>query len=1116
MSPVLAQDVGRVSPAALPLPLPNSEPVAPKVLRASNPWNLPMTGEWKFALTHGRVKAGRFEQDPAARAGITASSSQDGHSPENAFDGTNDTRWCASDSSFPQWLQTDLCKNERVKGIKLAWENGSGGYQCRIEGKKEGGNWVTLVDAAAEPGLGDGPVKMAPTEVRYVKITVLNHAGNNWASIREFEVHLDQGGQDVVWKPLEQKVPAASESAMNAFAAVNFDDSGWGNLPVPANWEMYGYSTPTYGSVDNTVGEYRRWVEVPADWADRKIYWHFDGVLDGAEVFINGEKAGYHESGYTAWNIDLTGLVKPGQRNLFAVRVSKSVSSSDCETGDYQCMGGIYRDTSLVAVPSTHVADITVQTPLDAEYRNATLKAAVQIAGTAGESVSLTGDLCDARTLAKTGVTISGQATLAADGTAVITLSAPVTAPALWSAEKPNLYYLVMQLSRDGKLVEEVEQRFGFRQIDFTNNQVWWNGRPIKCTGTCRHDYWGDKGFALTETNWQQDVALMKAANINAVRTSHYNHAQRFLELCEEQGLYILDEIPYCWIGDQVNEPAYAPYLLQRARETLARDKNRPCVLAWSVGNENPMGTNSQAVVDLVKANDPTRPAFVSCIGRAEVKGQFWDDEHYPDPHHVDDIVKKGTPVNFTENPHIFWQPETENYDPGTHDLWSEAMLGVWSRVWNAPTILGSFIWEWQNQGIANTNNNPAPHEGFRGPDNLFQENDKGVVTAFRVPKPEWWIVKQVYSPVQVGTRLLVAADAVFTVPVTNRYSFTDLNELDCQWTVYRGTEVLQSGTQKIACAPSTSARPTFSAPAGATKLRLDFHRADGSSVVAYNLTVAGTPVPPPPAGQRAGDALQSADSADVLRVSNNLQEIVFDKHHGTIQSWRVHGKDLVNGGPILNLGEGKASGEKEFYSAKNPPVTTEAQVTALPVDADGVVRVSVTADVRTGPRGASLGTLEATYDIKPDAEVTVGWSLDWNGDDRDLWEAGLKLQLPAALTRMSWLRQAYFTDYPAGHLGEPSGTCRAGDEEFRASKRKLQWLALTDEEGKGVALLPVVGTPLTGRANTNATDGTILFASREVAGPRDFSGSWVAGHDIKARKDRPLLGAFSLRAVLP
>ena len=475
-----------------------------------------------------------------------------------------------------------------------------------------------------------------------------------------------------------------------------------------------------------------------------------------------------------------------------------------------------------------------------------------------------------------------------------------------------------------------------------------------------------------------------------------------------------------------------------------------------------------------------------------------------------------GTPENYTENPHIFWQPWAENYDPGTHDLWSEALGGVWSKVWNAPTILGSFIWEWQDQGIANTNNNPAPHQGPWGPDNLFQENDKGVVTAYRVPKPEWWIVKQVYSPVQVGTLPLSASGGTFTVPITNRYSFTDLNELACHWTAYNGTTVLKSGVQKINCAPSESVTSSFPAPAGVTKLRLEFDHADGSSVVAYNLAVEGAPVPQPPAALAAGDALTSQDNADTLRVANNLQEIVFDKHTGTIQSWRVHGKDIVVGGPILNLGEALARTQKPFYHATNPPVTDNAQVTAAPANADGTIRVSVTANVLTAPGGTALGTLTSTYDIKPDAEVTVSWSLDWTGNDMSLWEEGLKISLPASMTQMRWLRDAYFTDYPADHIGEPSGECDASNVQFRASKRSLHWLTLTDGSGNGVALLPVDGTPLIGRAHSSPEDGTTLFASREVAGPRDFSGSWVSDHDINARKNKPLAGAFILRAIAP
>jgi len=1113
-SPAMAQDVGRVSPAALPLPLPSTAPVPPDVLRSRNPWNLPMTGLWEFALTHGSIKAGEFVPGNAGRFGVTASSNEERNPPENAFDGRNETRWCASDDSVPQWLQTDLGKDRPVSGVSLAWEHAGGGYQCRIEGKKDGGKWVTLADASAAPGIGDGPVKITPAEVRLLRVTVVGHADGSWASIRECQVHLTEGGQNVVWQPLAQPQPSSPKVALDAFASPTLDDSSWDNLPVPSNWEMYGYSVPTYGSVDNTVGQYRRWVKVPASWASRNIYWHFDGALDGAEVYVNGQKAGYHESGYTAWDIDLTGLVKPGQRNLFAVRVSKSTPSDDCETGDYQCMGGIYRDTSLIAVPPTHVSDITVQTPLDSDYRNATLHVTVQVKGAPSEAVAITGRLFKAATSTPTRVQFAGHGSVGADDLATISMTAPVEAPALWSAEKPNLYYVVLQLSSSGKPIERVEQRFGFKQVDFKDNVVLWNGRPIKCTGTCRHDFWADKGFALTETNWEQDLALMKAANINSVRTSHYNHAQRFLELCEEKGIYILDEVPYCWIGDGVKEPAYAPYLLQRAAETLARDKNRPCVLAWSLGNENAMGPNSQAVMDLVRATDPTRPAFVSCTSPRDVKGQLWEDDHYPSPRQVDGIIRRGTPANFTENPHIFWQPETQDYDPGAHDLWSEALIGVWNKVWTAPTILGSFIWEWQNQGIADKNA-PPPHQGPWGPDNLRQENHKGIVTAYRVPKPEWWTVKQVYSPVQVGTRPLSPSGGTFTVPMTNCYSFTDLSELTCCWTAFKGAVILKHGVERITCPPAQSVNASFPAPAGVTKLRLEFDHAKGASVVAVNLAVEGAPVARPPAALPAGDALTIQDSADTLRVVNSLQEIAFNKHTGDIQSWRVHGKDIIVGGPILNLGEAKASGERQFYRAPNPPATAQAQVTAAAAGADGSILVSVSATVLTSENGTALGTLSSTFDIKPDAEVTVNWKLDWTADNKNLWEEGLKLSLPATMTRMNWLRDSYFTDYPAGHIGEPSGSCQAGDVQFRASKRMLRWLALTDRSGDGIVLLPVADVPLIARANSSVPGGTTLFASREVAGPRDFSGSWVADHDIRARKDHPLSGAFTLRAIV-
>ena len=1109
--PVTAQDVGRVSPASLPVPLPVAAPMPPDLLRAHNPWTLAMTGKWRFALTRGHIAADKqYQSDQSGVNGITASSNETQNPPQDAFDGATDTRWCADGDTFPQWLQADLGRTQPVADVTLAWERTTEQYRCRIEGSLDGKHWKTLADESAAPGIGDGPVPMKPAHIRFVRVTVLGTTGTGWASIRECRVNVVRGGRQVTWRPPAVKLAPAT--ARDSFALNSFDDASWDNIPVPSNWEMLGYSPPTYNSVDNTVGLYRRWVTVPAAWAGKRILWHFDGALDGAEVFVNGRKAGYHESGYTAWDIDLTGLLKPGQRNLFAVRVSKTTPSDDCETGDFQCMGGIYRENYLVAVPQTHVSDIIVRTPLAPNYRDATLATQVRVQGAPGAAVVVTGTLLGVNGQ-KTPARLAGQGKIGAGGSVSIPLSAAVKAPKLWSAEKPNLYYVVYQLAQGGKPIERVEQRFGFRQIEIKNNIVLWNGRPIKCTGTCRHDEWADKGWALTDTQWKKDLTLMKAANINAIRTSHYNHAARFLELCDEKGMYILDEVPYCWIGDQVKDPKYAPYLLQRAQETLARDKNRPCVLAWSIGNENPSGPDSQQVTDLIKKTDPTRPAFVSCVSPNDIQGQSWEDDHYPGPDSVDHIAanpKWG--ANFSEHPHIFYQKETQDYDPGASDLWSEALQKTWDKLWQDPTILGSFIWEWQNQGIADKYPDKT-RDLWYGPNHLRQENNKGIVTAYRVPKPEWWVVKMVYSPVVVGTRTVAPSAGACSVPLTNHYSFTDLKELTCRWTARNAAEVLKSGVLHIACPPMQSVRASFPAPEGMTTLRLEFDHPDGSSVVAANLAVDGTPLPAAPVALEAGGALTTQDGTDTLRVANDVQEIVFDKHAGTIQSWRVHGHDLLTGGPVLNLGEAKASNEKNAYRAPQPPVTDGAQVTATTGDGDAT-RVAVTSRVLTATGGSPLGTLTCTYDIHPDAEVTVHWTLDWTAPDISLWEEGLKLAVPTGLTQMRWQRDSFFTDYPAGHMGAPSGTCRAGDVLFRASKRGLHWLTLTDSRGAGLALLPA-DTPLVGRADAGPT-GTMLFASREVAGPWDFSGAWVSDHDIHARMGQPLGGAFTLRAIAP
>ena len=1106
--------------ATLPIPLPDKteRPLPPDRLRAESPWTLSLAGDWRFRLTHGEIKDGHFALSAAETTGLRVSSAEGGHDAADAFDGNSDTRWCANGDAFPQWLQAKLPGAYPVTGMDIAWEESKERYTCRVEAGEDGIHWQTLLDRSAAPGVGDGPLPLpeSGTRFRYVRLVILGGPAGRWASVRELKFHYRDGLQDVVWHPAPPSDAAPAHA--DDFVSTNFQDNDWDHLAVPSNWEMPGYSIPTYNAVDDTVGLYRRWVEVPPSWAGRDIFWHFDGALDGAEIYVNGRRAGYHESGYTAFDVDLTGLLIPGRRNLLAVRVCKTTPSVDCETGDYQCMGGIYRDTRLIAVPPTHVSDLTVQTPLSADYHDATLQVSAQIKGKPGEAVSVNGYVTEAASPQnRLPGALAGNGTIGPDGSVILALSTPVVGPRLWSAEKPALYYVTLALQVGADPVETVEQRFGFRQVEIKNDIVLWNGQPIKCTGVCRHDFWADKGFALTDAEWTKDLTLMKWTNVNAIRTSHYNHAARFLELCEERGFYILDEVPFCWISDKVKDPAFAPPLLQRAAETVARDKNRPCVLAWSLGNENPEGENNQRVHDLVTRLDPTRPSFASEKSPRQVKGQQFFDSHYPSPESIKNYVNKDSnvaPEVITEHPHTFYSLEAQTYDPGASDAWSEGLIATWDLLWRSPTVLGSFIWEWQNQGVADKFPDHIT-DFYYGLDHMRQENNKGIMDAYRHPKAEQWIVKMVYSPVQFASRNVRSDGGDCTVGVTNRYAFTDLNELTFHWTALQGNVALAHGEAHVACPPGQTADAKFPAPAGLTALQLEVDRADGTNVTVARLEAPGAkPLAAPPA-LADHSPLFVHDGEKALEVSNGRQQVTFDKHSGAIESWKVGGRDrLGKGESHLNLGEAKTARGEHYYRAKQPPVTDNATVSAQ-TNQDGSVHVTSRSQVHPAAGSAeTLGTLTADYTVQPDAEITVQYKLDWTADDRNLWEFALCLPVPSSSDRQSWSRDSYFTAYPEGHLGAPTGTCGPKDVVFRASKRSLHFLTLTDNAGTGVALI-AKDEPLIGRAISDAS-GITLVASREIAaaGPDDLSLSWFRAHDIHANKSKPLSGEFVLRAI--
>jgi beta-galactosidase len=658
-------------------------------------------------------------------------------------------------------------------------------------------------------------------------------------------------------------------------------------------------------------------------------------------------------------------------------------------------------------------------------------------------------------------------------------------------------------------MVERVEERFGFRKIEIKEGVVLWNGRPIKCTGCCRHEIWPTLGNALNEEAWTTDLTLMKAANINAIRTSHYNFAQRFLELCDERGFYLLDEIPFCWCD--VDDPALKPAFLLRARETLARDKNRPSVLAWSLGNENGAGANVKAVAQYVHAADPTRLQFASEHGPQDCPGVDLSDHHYPGFQEMQRIdrssVRTKVPAIITEEPHTYYKTEASEYDPGCRDLWGESLATVWDIVWPSRAILGSFIWEWQDQGIVETR---ADLGSDREAKAVFQEPvHKGIVDSYRHPRTDVWHVKMVYSPVMTGAREVEIKDRKCAVVLTNRYDFTDLSELTCHWQTLAGDKPLAEGNMHIACPPESSVLARFPASSGMDALRIEFVHPDGRNIYSALLRVKGTTIPAPWSLLADGGPLQLEDLASEIRVSNALMQLTVDKTTGLLQTWQVNGATVLNGGPILNFGESGPRDDHFLYSAR-PPRLKNPTVSAASEGKS--VRINVAGDAILGNSEEPAASVSYSLLVDASAQIDFKWTLQWHSKNANARELGLKLPLPDNFDRMTWLRRSQWTDYPADHIGRTEGIASSEDIAFRASHRNVQWLLMSGDKGNGLVLLDS-GQPLQARARANA-DGTMLFASENAAAPDELAMDLLPQHEIKLTEDMQASGGFRLAAA--
>ena len=871
---------------------------------------------------------------------------------------------------------------------------------------------------------------------------------------------LEQPGADTSGpRKLGAREPITTPAAFEPFFALDYkEDASWHDLAVPGNWEMAGFSPATYDQPDNASGFYRKWFEVPKDWKGREVRINFDGVQNGAEVWLNGKpvnvsepswgRANYHESGWTAWQADLTPQVKIGGKNLLAIRVTKNTQSSDLDSGDYFFLGGVYRLVTLFSVPRTHVEDLTVVTKL-LDSGKAEVKVTAEVSGGPAKVSMRLGDLKPVEAKA--------------DGTAQMSIS--VFQPKLWTAEHPNLYPLTIELKdAQGKVLETITRKVGIREIAIRDAVFTINGAPVKLRGICRHDLYLPVGTAVGPDLWRKDLELMKAANINAVRTSHYPYGSGFYDLCDEMGFYVVDELPYCWCPTNTAEltPAYT----QRARETIARDKNHPCVVIWAIGNENKPGINQKIVADLVRELDPTRPRLNSWRP-AEENGVEFDDRHYTNhvqmaQQAVSDRRAKW-PIIYTENPNV-WDVRN-GADYGCLDAWCPVIERCWEDLsWKYDGITGGFLWEWQDRAVIDKF--PVKLYQYDPVTGVNYVKTKGLVDGWRNPRPDYYHVKMVYSPIKVGKDTDLASMPGYAIlDITNRYDFTDLSEVKARWQLLQSGKKVKSGTTHFHLAPRTSGKVELALPdVSADTLRIDFDHPGGWNIVTCRF-----------------DLVKQQAQALPTMTAVLPQGIEF---------------------PMLNLVRNVTSGDPYKWNVAVRYRGSLINVKTDPAGADDLAKVrSMDADiVLDKDSGTVVAHVHAEY-----AGGRFSYRIDWLGEKSDIQELGWTFEMPHAFDHFSWKRQAYWSYYPETHIGRPSGTAlpdsadvhntdvsRPDAFDFNSTKYDCDWASLTDTSGHGLRVEFEPDQRHDCKGGFGANGAYRLIVNKQCSPPRDISSNQV------------------------
>lgn len=885
------------------------------------------------------------------------------------------------------------------------------------------------------------------------------------------------------------------------FAGAGFSDGSWSEIGVPSHWAMQGFEARS------GCAGYRKRIRIPAAWRGRRIRVAFDGVYSGAEVWWNGQRAGSHLGGATPFELDVSDKALPGAENVLAVRVKEQSMASELDHmsmyADFP-LAGIFRSVRVFAVPKLHAARV------QSHSEGATLVADVSVVN---ESSTAAGAALQLRLLdAENGVAAESERIsldLAPWSAVNRRVRLPVAAPRQWNAEHPNLYTLETVLWRGGDAIERVTRKAGFRETRIRGTQLLINGVPVKLKGACHHDSHPLMGRAVTPALERQDLELIKEANLDSVRTSHYPPLPELLDIADELGLYVEEEASFCWVSNAA-DLRYGALARQLTAEMVERDRSHPSVAYWSAGNESDWGPALDMGEREIRNSDPSRPVIGSW-------SRHFDMTVRHNPITVAEIRKlenNDRPVMWDESlcifQGIFGDADELWRDPGVRDYYVAPLVDVWEALWRSKVVQGSFIWAWsddlflapgraseygrhytEGHGLDRTYHQPG-----RG---LVGDAPWGVVDGWRRKKPEFWHVKELHSPVRIGSRQLPGARPL-RVPVENRYFFTNLSELQMQWTIAGRT-----GAVRASIAPQTSGTVVlpvdFEVPAGSM---LDLQFWNGKRLVERSrIQIGEAPVardPPKSAGalRRIHQELLSDTNP---RIVGDGFEAAFSDYRGLLRYALAGGEMALYEQPQIHVLPARPS-PGAFPRVETWQLDRPAEIQ----DRDGVMNIVLQ---------GHYTNLVGSYGIRiaPEGSLRVSYNFAYTGPDLSAREIGFRFAVPLATDRLSWTRRGEWSWYPEDHIGALSGSVRAhsgrpaisppgwpygeddtpmGTNAFRSTKRNFLDAALEDDSGRGVGIRSDGSQHL--RASVES-DRIAVFVNDWFGGTSARAGEWTENY---------------------